>query len=120
MQKSVNEDKNLGSTDRDGETERGVNPERYGFVVFTGRHKILDYLKPDGQQIATADDEESARTIVRALNSYAALIEALEVLRSTLRPVLRDHEVRGNVDRTEGHVLVALNQIDAALAATQK
>ena len=31
--------------------------ERFGFVVLTGRYKILDYFKPDGQQIATADDE---------------------------------------------------------------
>lgn len=47
------------------------------------------------------------------------LVEALEALRSTLRPVLRDHEVRGNVDRTEGYVLVAVNQIDAALARVE-
>jgi hypothetical protein len=43
--------------------------ERYGFAVITGRYKILDYHKPDGQQIATADNEEAARTIVRALNA---------------------------------------------------
>jgi hypothetical protein len=43
--------------------------ERYGFVVFTGRHKVLDYHKTNGQQMATADDEESARAIVRALNA---------------------------------------------------
>jgi hypothetical protein len=52
-----------------------------------------------------------------ALKSQALLVEALEVLRSTLTPILRDHAVRGNVDRTEGYVLVVVNQIDAALKA---
>lgn len=62
--------------------------ERYGFVVFTGRYKILDYHKADGQQIATADGEEEARTIVRALNAsnaYAALVAQRERLVDLLR-----------------------------------
>jgi hypothetical protein len=53
--------------------------QRYGFVVFTGRHKILDYHKPDGQQIATADNEDAARTIVRALNASQAHERLLNV-----------------------------------------
>jgi hypothetical protein len=51
------------------------------------------------------------------LKSQALLVEALEILRSTLTPVLRDHAVRRSVDRAEGYVLVAVNQIDAALKA---
>ena len=52
--------------------------ERYGFVVFTGRFKVLDYHKANGQQMATADGEEEARIIVRALNAaeqHATLVE---------------------------------------------
>lgn len=41
-------------------------PQEYGYVVLTGRHKVLDYSK--GTQIATADNDESARLIVNALN----------------------------------------------------
>lgn len=51
--------------------------ERFGYVVFTGCHKILDYDKSDGQQMATADDADSAKLIVRALNAYEADKEAL-------------------------------------------
>lgn len=40
-------------------------PERYYFIVVTGRFKVYDHEK----QIATADDEESARLIVDALNA---------------------------------------------------
>lgn len=67
--------------------------ERYGFVVFTGRHKILDYYKPSGQQIATADGEAEARTIVRALNAanqHATLVEQRERLLEALREYVTD------------------------------
>lgn len=64
--------------------------KRYGFVVITGRYKILDYFKADGQQIATADSEEAARLIVRALNADSeadkmrAAQEALSLTRESL------------------------------------
>jgi len=59
---------------------------------------------------------ELARIIQSRVNSHTQLVAALEQMRSTLTPILRDHEVRGNWDRTEGYVLVAVNQIDAALS----
>lgn len=59
--------------------------ERYGFVVFTGRYKILDYYKPNGQQIATADGEEEARLIIQVLNQHATLSEQRERLLNTLK-----------------------------------
>lgn len=49
-----------------------------------------------------------------------ALIQALEAIRSTLLPVLRDHEVRDNKERTASFVQYALDQIDAAFAAAQE
>ena len=66
------------------------NDQRYGFVIFTGRYEILDYHKADGQQIATADGEDEARTIVRALNAsnaYAALVAQREKSLEALRGV---------------------------------
>lgn len=68
----------------------GEQQERYGFVVFTGRYKILDYHKPDGQQIATADGEDEARTIVRALNAYSAT----DKMRAALEAITR---IAGNL-----------------------
>lgn len=65
---------------------------RFGFVVLTGRHKILDYQKPDGQQIATADNEEAARTIVRALNANDASVEALKGVAIMLNTQLASYE----------------------------
>lgn len=71
----------------------------------------------DARVVARCGSTAIAAQIVADHNSRALLVEALEILRSTLTPVLRDHAVRGNVDRTEGYVLVAVNQIDAALKA---
>ena len=65
--------------------------ERYNFVIFTGRYKILDYYKPDGQQIATADGKEEARTIVRALNAaeqHTTLVEQRDRLLQIARDAL--------------------------------
>ena len=74
----------------------------------------------NGDCVAHATTERDAAQIVadhKSAKSQALLVEALEIFRSTLTPILRDHAVRGNADRTEGYVLVAVNQIDAALKA---
>jgi hypothetical protein len=100
----------------DTEGEWRVEPESiHGWRVIdsaTGRRIVGEvYFEEDARQIV-ADH--------KAAESQALLVEALEVLRSTLTPILRDHTVRGNVDRTEGYVLVAVNQINAALKAASE
>ena len=121
----------LINMDRDARIARGEIPakragvvngegeQRYGFVVFTGRHKILDYYKPDGQQIATADNEESARKIVRVLNAaenHASLVAALEKAQSALRDIERE-------TKAAEHGLsfpLTLQEIDAALSRVRE
>ena len=71
-------------------------------------------------QCTLAENEANAALIVRAVNNHDALVQELEALRSTLLPVLRDHEVRDNKDRTASFVQYALDRIDAALAAAQE
>lgn len=68
---------------------------RYTFTVVTGRYKIIDNRsdsEPRVRQIATADGEDEARIVVRALNAaeqHSTLIaqreRLLEVARSALR-----------------------------------
>lgn len=79
--------------------------ERYGFVIFTGRFKVLDYHKADGQQMATADGEDEARIIVRALNAtkqHATLVEQRERLLQIARDALQDRvEMNGHCNHDE-------------------
>lgn len=62
---------------------------RYSFAIVTGRYKILDNRAGSKfPQIATADGEDEARTIVHALNAaeqHTALVAQRERLVSTLK-----------------------------------
>lgn len=78
------------------EAEQSQLFSRYTFAVVTGRYKILDN-RSDGPvriaQIATADGEVEARTIVRALNNHEQnerLREALRRIQAWLEPAAVD------------------------------
>lgn len=66
---------------------------RYSFAVVTGRYKILDN-RSDGPvriaQIATADGEQEARTIVNALNAQAETVAT---------PVYKHSDLQGMLDQ---------------------
>lgn len=91
--------------------------KRFGFVTLSGRYKILDYLKPDGQQIATADDEASARIIVRALNANGdadkmrAALEAITNIAGNLSDEVVEAVGGINDARSRALMVVAARQI---------
>lgn len=86
---------------------------RYDFVTITGRFKVIDHHA--GQQIATADDEESARLILRGLNSNAALVDALREARQWASVVTWD-----NNKQFSKEAKVTIAKIDAALRLAGK
>lgn len=94
-----------------------IKEQRYGFVVFTGRRKILDYHKPDGQQLATADDEDAARVIVRALNAYSdgdrmrAALEAITRIAGNLSDEAVENVNGVNDARSRALMVVTARQI---------
>lgn len=100
-----------------------VDPSDPGQTFEPRCYIVADDAQFDGDTVRVfdvPDPDESQRAVAafacKAMNAHNEMVAALEELRSTLTPVLRDHEVRGNADRTEGYVLVAVNRIDAALA----
>lgn len=91
--------------------------KRFGFVVLSGRYKILDYLKADGQQIATADDEAAARIIVRALNAdneadkLRAALEAITGIAGNLTDEAVEAVGGVNEGKSRALMVVAARQI---------
>lgn len=97
---------------------------RFGFVVMTGRYKILDYDKSDGQQIATADNEDAARLIRGRLNDYDALIEQRDRLAAALQRVQATwNDFSGRSDdffRYVAGMAEVMEDVNAALATVEQ
>lgn len=103
---------------------------RYSFAIVTGRYKILDN-RSEGPtritQIATADGEDEARTIVHALNAaeqHATLIEQRQWLIETLRDEITALETwkkaRGlPIDVADG-IAISLSKLAATLATIEQ